>query len=188
LRAALKPLMRGSGKMRDHHVAHGGVVLQRVGRHVLAVAGLLDAAMRHLVGQHEVGVDPGAAVLQPRGRGHRAADILGPHRRGEAVVAVIGPGDRLVDIGEAGDRDHRAEHLAAHDLVLLQRAGDDGRLVIEAAAPPCLPPVVISMCLSSEARSTKEATRSRWRFRDQRPDLVLRVVLLVVLDGRDADD
>jgi choline dehydrogenase-like flavoprotein len=31
--------------------------------------------MRHFVGQHEMGVDPGAAILQARGRRHRAADI-----------------------------------------------------------------------------------------------------------------
>ena len=32
------------------------------------------------------------------------------------------------------DRDHRPEHLALHDLVVLAGAGDDGRLVEEAAA------------------------------------------------------
>ncbi len=48
----------------DHHVPDGRVVFQCVDRHVLAVAGLLQAAMRHLVDEHEVGVDPGAAILQ----------------------------------------------------------------------------------------------------------------------------
>ena len=40
----------------------------------------------------------------------------------------------LVGVGEAGDGDHRAEHLLADDLVVLERAGEDGRLVIEARA------------------------------------------------------
>src|SRR6185312_9051256 len=39
----------GCSPMRDHDVADHRVVLQRIERHVLAIAGLLDAAMRHLV-------------------------------------------------------------------------------------------------------------------------------------------
>ena len=35
-------------------------------------AGLLHPAMGHLVGQHEVGVHPGAAVAQAGGGGHGA--------------------------------------------------------------------------------------------------------------------
>ena len=41
------------------------------------------------------------------------------------------------------------------------------------------------MCFSSEARSTKEATRSRWRFEISGPISFFGVVLLVVADGRD---
>src|SRR3546814_12895243 len=40
----------------------------------------------------------------------------------------------LVDVVEAGDRDHRPEHLALHDLVVLQGAGHHGRLIEEAVA------------------------------------------------------
>src|SRR3546814_20593031 len=40
----------------------------------------------------------------------------------------------LVDVVEAGDRDHRSEDLALHDLVVLQGAGHHGRLVEEAVA------------------------------------------------------
>src|SRR5688572_7603423 len=77
----------------DHDVADGRVVLERIDRHVLAIARLLEAAVRHLVDQHEMGIDPRTPVLEARGGLHRFADILGPDRRGEAVVGVVGPGD-----------------------------------------------------------------------------------------------
>ena len=81
----------------DHHMADDGIILQRIGRHVLAIAGLLKPAMRHFIDQHEMRVDPGAAITQPGRRGHGATDILGPDRGGEAVIAVIGDGDGVVD-------------------------------------------------------------------------------------------
>src|SRR5687768_3571498 len=46
-----------------HHMAHYGVVLQRVGTEIFAVAGLLQPAVRHLADQHEMAVHPGAAIL-----------------------------------------------------------------------------------------------------------------------------
>ena len=47
--------------------------------------------------------------------------------------------DRLVGVREAGHRDHRPEHLALHDLVRLQGAGDDRGFVEEPGArrAPC---------------------------------------------------
>ncbi len=50
-------------------VLDAGVLLHRVRRHVLAVAGLLEAAMRHLGRQREqVLVDPDAPEVEPRRR------------------------------------------------------------------------------------------------------------------------
>ena len=54
--------------------------------------------MRHLVHQHEVGVDPSAAVLEARRRRHAPADVCGPHRGSEPVIAIVGPANCLVDI------------------------------------------------------------------------------------------
>ncbi len=88
--------------------------------------------MRHLVDQHEMRVDPGAAILQAGGGLHAAADILGPDGGGQAVIAVVCPGNGIIGIGEAGDRDDRAEDLAADDFVVLQGACDDGRREEEA--------------------------------------------------------
>ena len=50
----------------DHHVLELGVVLDRVDRHVLAVAGLLEAAVGHLGDDRDVVVDPDRAELQGR--------------------------------------------------------------------------------------------------------------------------
>ena len=58
----------------------GGIVFQAVQGHVFAVAGNFHTAVRHLVDQHKMGVDPCTAVLQPAGNIHGAADVPGPHR------------------------------------------------------------------------------------------------------------
>ena len=61
-----------------------------------------------------------------------AAHVGGPHRAGQAVVGVVGPGQGLLLGVELGDRDHRAEHLATDDFVVLAGAGEHGRLDEEA--------------------------------------------------------
>src|SRR5690349_22016560 len=58
-----------------HHVLDPGVVLQRVRRQVLAVAGLLEPAVRHLGHQRDVAVDPHAAGVDGR-RGDRKSTRL----------------------------------------------------------------------------------------------------------------
>src|SRR5690242_19003885 len=47
-----------------HHVLQLGVLLDRVDRHVAAVARLLEAVVRHLVHERDVVVDPHRAELQ----------------------------------------------------------------------------------------------------------------------------
>lgn len=64
--------------MLHHHMPDHGVILQRVGAEVFAVAGLFQAAVGHLINQHEMGVDPGAAIAEGGGGLHGAADIAGP--------------------------------------------------------------------------------------------------------------
>src|SRR5688572_31833331 len=54
---------RGSVDLR-HDVLDLGVVLERVGREVLAVPGLLVAAVRHLGHERNVVVDPDGAELE----------------------------------------------------------------------------------------------------------------------------
>jgi len=63
----------------DHHVAQGRVIFQPIHGHVLSVTRLLHAPVGHFVGQCEVGVDPGAAVLEAAGDVHGPADVPGPH-------------------------------------------------------------------------------------------------------------
>src|SRR5919108_986695 len=77
-------LRRRSGVDVHHHVLDLGVVLERVHGQVLAVAGLLEAAVGHLRDQRDVVVDPHTAEAQRFGYAQRAPDIARPHRRGEA--------------------------------------------------------------------------------------------------------
>src|SRR5215475_7150763 len=108
-----------------HHVLDLEVVLERVRAEVLAVAGLLEAAVRHLRDERDVVVDPDRPELELLRRVQRASDVAGPDRGGEAVVDVVRPRDRLVVLGEPLHGHDRPEHLALDDLVLLAHVGDD---------------------------------------------------------------
>src|ERR671937_1332671 len=69
-----------------HHVLDLRVVLERVRAQVLAVAGLLVAAVRHLRDQRDVVVDPDRPELELARGVQRPADIARPDRRREAVL------------------------------------------------------------------------------------------------------
>src|SRR5262245_15788898 len=118
----------------DHHVLDDGVVLERVLASVLAPARLLHPAVRRLGRQGEVLIDPDVPELERLGDAHRAPDVGREDRGREAIRRVVRPGDRLLLVAEALDRDHRAEDLVLNDLGLLVRPGDDGRLVVVAGA------------------------------------------------------
>src|SRR6185437_13330145 len=114
-----------------HHVLDDRVVLERVDAQVLAVAGLLEAAVRHLRDERDVVVDPHAAEAQRARDAQRAPDVARPDRRREPVARAVGPCDRLLLVGEALHGDHRAEDLALDHLVVLLEPRDDRRLQIE---------------------------------------------------------
>src|SRR6185436_20463483 len=57
---------------RAHHVLDARVVLEPVHREVLAVAGVLEAAVRHLGHERDVAVDPHAAEVEPLRHSHCA--------------------------------------------------------------------------------------------------------------------
>src|SRR3954465_13098367 len=59
-----------------HHVLDAGVVLEAVHRQVLAVAGVLEAAVRHLRHDGDVRVDPHAPEVEALGHPHRTAVVL----------------------------------------------------------------------------------------------------------------
>src|SRR4051812_14887847 len=124
----------GSGALRQrrHHVLDDRVVLDRVHRQVLAVARLLEPAVRHLRRERDVVVDPHGPEPQRVGDAQGAAHVARPHGRREAVRRPVAPGDRLVLVGELLDGDDRAEDLALDHLVVLLEVGDDGRLEEEA--------------------------------------------------------
>src|ERR687893_283376 len=79
-----------------HHVLDARVVLEPVHRQVLAVAGVLEAAVRHLGDERDVRVDPHAAEVELLAHPHGAAEVLGPDAGGQAVLDAVGPGERLV--------------------------------------------------------------------------------------------
>src|SRR5947208_14970705 len=99
-----------------HDVLDLRVVLERVHREVLAVAGLLVAAVRHLRDQRDVVVDPHGPELELARRIQGAAHVARPDRRGQAVLDVVGPRDGLVVRGPALDGDDGTEDLALDDL------------------------------------------------------------------------
>src|SRR4051794_19417700 len=112
----------------EHHVLDDRVVLDRVHALVLAVTGLLEAAVRHLRDQREVVVDPDGAELDRLGDAHPFRDVARPDRCGEAEAHVVGPCDRLLFVAEVLDADDGAEDLVLDDLAALVGAGDDRRL------------------------------------------------------------
>src|SRR5262245_10900201 len=110
-----------------HHVLDPGVLLQRVQRQVLAVTGVLEAAVRHLGHDRDVHVHPHATEVQPLGHPHRAPVIAGPHRRRAPALDSVCPFQGRVLVAERLHGDDRAEHLVLDDFVGLAQVGDHGR-------------------------------------------------------------
>ena len=105
-----------------------GQLEDRVGRALAGVAGVLDAAVGHLVGaEGRHLVDQDAAELERRRRLEAAADVAGEDAGLEAELGVVGQPQRLAEVRVAVDRRHRAEDLLAPDLGLARRAGEQGR-------------------------------------------------------------
>src|SRR5689334_5805707 len=84
----------------EHHVLDDRVVLDRVHALVLAVAGLLEPAVRHLRHKREVVVDPDGPELDGLRDPHPLRDVAGPDRRGQSEAYVVGPGDGLLLVAE----------------------------------------------------------------------------------------
>ena len=57
-----------------------GVVIKAVSGKVLAVTGVLEATVRHLRNDGNVGVDPHDTKVKLLCHAHRAAVVLSPHR------------------------------------------------------------------------------------------------------------
>src|SRR3954447_9966180 len=123
-----------------HHVLDPGVVLETVDRKVLAVARMLEAAVRHFGNDWDVRVDPHAAEVEPFGHPHCTAVVLRPDRGRQTVLRAVGPPDGFVLIGEALHGDDRAEYFVLDDFVVLEQPAHDGRRVeVAAVADPASP-------------------------------------------------
>src|SRR3954465_8807909 len=111
-----------------HHVFDAGVLLEAVHREVLAVAGVAEAAVRHLGHERQVGVDPHRAEVEAPGHPHGAAVVARPDAGAQAVPDVVGPAGGGVLVGELLNGDDRAEDLVLDHLVVLPEAGPRGGL------------------------------------------------------------
>ena len=87
-------------------------------RQVLAVAGVLEAAVRHLGDQRDMRVDPHATEVQPL-LIRMARLSPRPHADASPSSTPFAHRDRFVLAGEPLHGDHRAEDLSLHDLVVL---------------------------------------------------------------------
>src|SRR5215467_6639818 len=118
-----------------HDVLDTGVVLEAVHGQVLAVPGVLEAAVGHLGHERNMGVDPDRPEVELAGRPHRPAVILRPHAGGQPVLDPVRPAQCLLLSREALHGDHRAEDLLLDHLVVLAQAGHHGGGETVAALP-----------------------------------------------------
>src|SRR6478735_10142227 len=115
-----------SGVEGGHHVLDARVVLHAVHGEVLAVAGLLEAAVRHFGGKQDVGVDPHGTEVQVTAQPHGSAVVGGPDTGRQGVVHVVGHGYCLFFGAELLDGNDGAEGFLLHHVVRLLGTGDDG--------------------------------------------------------------
>src|SRR3954462_13024185 len=123
-----------SGSAMAPHVLDARVVLEPVHRQVLAVPRVLEAAVRHLRHERDVGVDPHGAEVELLGHPHRAGVVLGPDARGQAVLDAVRPAQCLRLVAELLHGDHRTEDLVLDLLVVLLETGQLRGLVEVAQA------------------------------------------------------
>ena len=110
---------------------HVGVLLDGVHGHVLAVAGLLVTAVRHLGRDREqVVVDPDSPELEPARRVQRPGDVACEDRGREAVADVVRHGECVRVVLEALHGHDGPEDLVLHDLGILRDIRQHRRLVI----------------------------------------------------------
>src|SRR3954452_4385064 len=105
-----------------------GVVLEGVHRQVLAVARLLVAAVRHLGGEGDVGVDPDTTESQGLRDPQRAAHVPFPYGRRKSVSGSVGPLYGLRLVVERLNGDDRTEDLVLDHLVVLLEPRDYRRV------------------------------------------------------------
>src|SRR5918993_699056 len=122
----------GRSAQPRHNVLDEGVVFDRVGAHVLAVARLPKAAVRHLGGRGDVVVDPDGPEAQLAGCSQGPADVPGPHRGRKPVGHVVGPPYGLLLVAEPLHSNDGTEDLPLHDLRALGDTGHERRFDEEA--------------------------------------------------------
>src|SRR5690606_38777037 len=124
--------------LADHRAVAGpdvldlGVLLEGVHGRVLAEAGRLVAAVRHLADDRDVVVDPHAPRLDLARGPSRPVHVPAPGGGGEPVGGVVGQREALVVAVERQDHQDRAEDLRLHDLAVLGCVGDESGPIVRA--------------------------------------------------------
>ena len=96
-----------------------GVILEAVTGEILAVAALLETAVRHLGNDRDMGINPYTSKVQTLRQSHGAAMVLGPDRRGQAVFHIIGHGKGLCLILKFLDGDDGAKDFGLNQFIAL---------------------------------------------------------------------
>src|SRR5204862_8249009 len=90
------------------------ILEERLEALLAAVAGPLVAAERQLhATARAVAVDEHLADAQVADQSLGPPEVARPHRGDQPVVGAVGERERLVVVGERGDREHRPEDLLA---------------------------------------------------------------------------
>src|SRR5688572_4596535 len=122
-------LQRGAGAAADDEVADLGHVLHREAHAFAAEAGILDAAIGHVVdpvGRHVV--DDDAADVEPVPGLEHPEQIAGEQAGLEAELAVVDLVEGGAEILEFGQDRDRAERLLAIDIAAAVDVLEQGRL------------------------------------------------------------
>src|SRR5215210_3235500 len=113
----------------ERHELQLGHLLDRVAQALAAEAGLLDAAVRHVVdAERRHVVDDQAADLDAVEGAVDDAHVVREEPRLQPEVARAGRADRVVDVVEAEDADERRERLLARHAHLLAHVREHRRL------------------------------------------------------------
>src|SRR5699024_8507045 len=110
------------------------VILQSVDREIPSIARALEAAPRHFISQHQVGIDPHGSRVNLAEHVDGSRCIRGPYGSAQTIRSFIGTPDGFVFRFEGFHRNDRAKDFFPCGFGAWQNVGQHGRLDKEALA------------------------------------------------------